>query len=112
MLVTVAIDDTAAVLTPPGDIDADALPGLLAAARELPASVTTVTWDLRHVGFMDAAGLRLLTGQRQDCRTAGRTLTVTGLGWQPLRLLDLAAQCVPDGLWEDFRRPAAPTNAA
>ncbi|MFM9812858.1 STAS domain-containing protein [Streptomyces scabiei] len=102
MLITTTIDDGAAVISPRGEIDFDALPGLLAAARELPQSVTQVTWDLRQALFMDIAGLHLLIYQRLACLDADRTLTVTGLSQQPLRLLRLAQQLFPAGDWGDF----------
>ncbi|MET9255375.1 STAS domain-containing protein [Streptomyces sp. NPDC003717] len=111
MSVPVAIEGNAAVFTPRGDVDSDTLPGLLATARRLPPTVTRVTWDLRHTVFMDIAGLHLLIDQREECRGAGRLLTVTGLGEQPLRLLRLAGQLFPAGPWNDFL-PAAPSASA
>ncbi|MFD7015339.1 STAS domain-containing protein [Streptomyces sp. NPDC059928] len=102
MLITAENDGFTAIISPHGEIDFDALPSLLAAARELPQSVTQVTWDLRDAVFMDIAGLHLLIHQRLDCLDTERMLTVTGLDRQPLRLLRLAQELFPAGKWGDF----------
>ncbi|MFF2385686.1 STAS domain-containing protein [Streptomyces sp. NPDC058108] len=102
MLFTVSDAGVTAVITPRGEIDFDTLPDVLAGAREVPESVTAVTWDLRHAQFMDVAGLHLLVHQRQACRDAGRILTVVGLQQQSKRLLDLAWELFPDHHWDDF----------
>ncbi|MFI7388493.1 STAS domain-containing protein [Streptomyces sp. NPDC049813] len=95
MLITTAIDGDTAVITPRGEIDFAALPGLLAAPRRLPRTVARVVSDLHQVTFMDIAGLHLLAGQRDDCRRSRRTLTVTGLGRQAEHLLLLAQRLFP-----------------
>jgi anti-anti-sigma factor len=102
MYVTTAHEGSAAVIRPCGEIDVDTLPGLLVAARELPRSVTEVTWDMTGARFMDVAGLRLLVQERTACLDAGRKLLVTGLRPQPLRLLRIAQEVFPAGEWGDF----------
>ncbi|MFD6967417.1 STAS domain-containing protein [Streptomyces sp. NPDC059949] len=111
MRVTTTNDGLTAVITPYGEIDFDVLPRLVSAAGELPLSVTQVTWDLREALFMDVAGLHLLIHQRLACTDAGRTLTVTGLRQQPLRLLQLAAELFPAGEWADLLPDPLPTVA-
>ncbi|PWI45042.1 STAS domain-containing protein [Streptomyces sp. ICBB 8177] len=95
MYITTRIDGATAAITPHGEIDHDALPGLLEAARALPATVTSVTWDLYHVPFMDAAGLHLLSRPQSD----GPTPRFVGLRPQPQRLIRQAARLFPAAPW-------------
>lgn len=112
MLITTSKDGVAVVISPNGEIDFDALPGLLAAEREIPHSVTQVTWDLRDAAFMDVAGLHLLLQQRLVCWDSHRTLIVTGLQKQPTQLLQLAEELFPAGHWSDFLPESRPASAA
>ncbi|BDM74460.1 hypothetical protein HEK616_79470 (plasmid) [Streptomyces nigrescens] len=112
MLISTTHDGATAVISPVGEIDFVALPELLAAAQELPRSVSQVTWDLREALFMDVAGLHLLVHQRLACLDTDRTLTVTGLHQQPLRLLRLAQELFPAEDWGDFVAGHLPTAAA
>ncbi|MBY8878252.1 STAS domain-containing protein [Streptomyces sp. PLK6-54] len=105
MLITTKSTGTTAAITPHGEISFDALPTLLTAYEALPPSVRQVEWDLRDAVFMDVAGLHLLVHQRLACQNAGRTLTVTGLRHQPLRLLLLARTLFPADCWNDFLPP-------
>ncbi|MFE2538074.1 lipid asymmetry maintenance protein MlaB [Streptomyces sp. NPDC059371] len=109
MRVTTTSDGVTAVITPYGEIDFHVLPRLLTASQDLPPSVTQVTWDLRGARFMDVAGLHLLIHQRMTCADTGRTLNVTGLRQQPLRLLQLAAELFPAGEWGGFLPDHLPT---
>ncbi|PWI45060.1 STAS domain-containing protein [Streptomyces sp. ICBB 8177] len=95
MNATTTIDGANALISLHGDIDYDTLPGLLDAAAQLPETVTAVTWDLHGVPFMDVAAIHLLSDRR-----GGRTVTVTGLGAQPQRLIRMASNLFP-GLFED-----------
>ncbi|MFG3321126.1 STAS domain-containing protein [Streptomyces sp. NPDC048171] len=99
MIIPITIDGDRAVISPSGAIDQDTRPGLYAAADSLPASVSSVTWDLREVVFMDSAGLHLLEDQHRTARRSGGSLTVTGPQPQPLHLLRLAARMYPAGPW-------------
>ncbi|AWE48285.1 MULTISPECIES: STAS domain-containing protein [Streptomyces] len=113
MLITTTDHGATAVITPSGNVDHDALPALLtAASSELPLTVTHLTWDFEHSGYIDVAGLHLLDQQRQACRTARRTLTVTGLGPQPLHMLQLADELFPAMHWDDFLPSSQPLTAA
>lgn len=111
MLITTTSDGITAVISPHGEIDRDTLPALLAAAGELPRSVTGVTWDLRAARVMDVAGLHLLIHQRLACEERGRTVAVTGLQQQPLHLLQLAHDLFPAGHWNEFLPPGLPAAA-
>ncbi|MFE6130970.1 STAS domain-containing protein [Streptomyces sp. NPDC056437] len=111
MLITTTNDGVTAVISPRGEIDFDALPSLLTAARELPHSISQITWDLRQAQFMDVAGLHLLVHQRLACLETRRTLTVTGLNHQPLRLLRLAQELFPTGDWDGFLEEGWPVSA-
>ncbi|MEU6173061.1 STAS domain-containing protein [Streptantibioticus parmotrematis] len=88
------VDGTNAAITPHGDIDFDTLPGLLNAARALPATVTAVTWDMYDVPFMDVAGLHLLSSRRPH-----RTARFVGLRPQPQRVVTLATHLFPAAKW-------------
>ncbi|MEE4543648.1 STAS domain-containing protein [Streptomyces sp. V4-01] len=110
MVITTTNDGVTAVISPRGEIDFEALPDLLAAARDLPQSVTQVTWDFQGAAFMDVAGLHLLVQQRLDCIVTKRTLAVTGLRQQPLRLLRLAEELFPAGRWADLLRGSLPVS--
>ncbi|WP_063795817.1 STAS domain-containing protein [Peterkaempfera griseoplana] len=112
MIVTASSNNGATtVISPRGEIDFTTLPDLLTAARKLPRCVTEVVWDLREAAFMDVAGLHLLVDQRLACRGTNRTLTVTGLGQQPQRLLTLVSELFPAEEWdaflEEMQSPAA-----
>ncbi|MGW7662934.1 hypothetical protein [Streptomyces sp. NPDC054756] len=66
MLITTTDHGATAVITPSGNVDHNALPALLtAASSELPLTVTHLTWDFEHSGYIDVAGLHLLDQQRQ-----------------------------------------------
>ncbi|MFD9404789.1 ANTAR domain-containing protein [Streptomyces sp. NPDC060011] len=95
MRITTMIDGAFARITPHGPIDHEALPELRAAVAVLPYEVTSVVWDLSDVPFMDVAGLHLLFGRPPEDIPEPPTAAVTGLGPQPLRLLQLAAQTYP-----------------
>ncbi|MGW6485685.1 ANTAR domain-containing protein [Streptomyces sp. NPDC055056] len=95
MRITTMIDGVFAWITPHGPIDHEALPQLRAAVAVLPYEVTSVVWDLSDVPFMDVAGLHLLFGRPPEDIPEPPTAAVTGLGPQPLRLLQLAAQTYP-----------------
>ncbi|MFC8124857.1 STAS domain-containing protein [Streptomyces sp. NPDC057302] len=112
MFITTSNDGVEAVISPWGEIDFAAVPALLAAVRDLPLSVTRVTWDLRKILFMDSAGLHLFDDHRSACLGTGRTLTVTGLRPQPLELLRLAHELSPEHRWSDFLPEGSPTAAA
>ncbi|MFB7779553.1 STAS domain-containing protein [Streptomyces bauhiniae] len=106
--VQLTVEQTTAVLAPYGNIDISSVPDLVFVAGALPEEVTEVVWDLRHVRFMDSAGLHLLMNQRKDCRIAGRGLRVRGLRDQPMRLVELIADLRPWEPWLEFLEPAAP----
>ncbi|MEE4543473.1 STAS domain-containing protein [Streptomyces sp. V4-01] len=112
MIITSTNRGTAAVISPRGEIDFSTLPEVIAAAAELPLSVTEVTWDLREAQFMDVAGLHLLVHQQLACRKAKRKLTVVGLQQQPLRLLAVAQDVFPGHPWGDLLQRDLPIVAA
>ncbi|MEW1648906.1 STAS domain-containing protein [Streptomyces sp. NPDC091219] len=112
MFVPIRIDGGHAVITPRGVIDLDTQPHLYAAVDSLPASLTTVSWDLRKVTFMDSAGLHLLKHQHRILRARGGTLQLTGPQPQPLHLLHLAAHLHPAGPWPSLLATLPTTNAA
>ncbi|MGV9231103.1 STAS domain-containing protein [Streptomyces nigra] len=112
MLITTTDHGATAVITPRGNIDHEVLPALVTAASSgLPPTVTHLTWNFEHSGFIDVAGLHLLDQQRQACRIAHRTLTVTGLSRQPLRILQLADELFPAKHWRDFLPSSQPLTA-
>ncbi|MFJ3091442.1 STAS domain-containing protein [Streptomyces sp. NPDC086838] len=87
------INGTFARITPSGDIDADTLAPLRAAADALPSHVSDLQWDLHHTFFMDVSGLHLLLPQQMA--GPARHITVARLRPQPARLLLLAADLRP-----------------
>ncbi|MEU2021422.1 STAS domain-containing protein [Streptomyces sp. NPDC016469] len=95
MDITTVINGTSARISPIGEIDSDTLAPLRAATDALPPHVTDVQWDLHDAPFMDVAGLHLLLSPRARRGAPGRSVTVTGLRPQPLRLLLLAADISP-----------------
>jgi len=102
MLISTTIDGATAVISPIGAIDFHALPRLVASGRYLPDSVTQMTWDLSEATFVDVAGLHLLVQERRECLQVGRALSITGLGDQPQRLLQVAQELFPAEHWDDF----------
>jgi anti-anti-sigma regulatory factor len=112
MLITITVDGATAVISPIGDIDFGTLPDLTASGRFLPESVTRMTWDMSEATFVDVAGLHLLVHERRDSLRAGRTLTVTGLGYQPTRLLQVAHELFPAEHWDGFLPGGALSSAA
>ncbi|MET7405315.1 STAS domain-containing protein [Streptomyces parvulus] len=112
MSIPVTIDGDRAVISPRGAIDQDTRPGLSTAADSLPASVTSVTWDLREVVFMDSAGLHLLEDQHRTALGRGGSITLAGPQTQPLHLLRLAAQLYPAGPWSPLLAGLPPADAA
>ncbi|MFF8679152.1 STAS domain-containing protein [Streptomyces sp. NPDC015237] len=112
MSIPITIDGDRAVISPRGAIDQDTRPGLYTAADSLPASVTSVTWDLREVVFMDSTGLHLLEDQHRTARLSGGSLTLTGPQPQPLHLLRLAARMYPAGPWRPLLAGLPPADAA
>ncbi|MEU6057020.1 STAS domain-containing protein [Streptomyces sp. NPDC047097] len=99
---TTEVAGEAAWITPHGDIDFSSLPSLRAAAARLPAAVTSLTWDLRDVSFLDLAGLHLLAEQANCARLASRALSVIRLQPQPRRLLKVATELFPGAAWSAF----------
>lgn len=91
-----------AVLTVHEDIDLITRPRIEEAVGALPQSITAVTLSLAGASFMDVAGLRLLHGLRDRAAEGSCDFAVTGLGFQPTRLLRLAAEIAPEEHWEDF----------
>ncbi|MFC8537530.1 STAS domain-containing protein [Streptomyces sp. NPDC057249] len=106
MNITTTINGTFARITPSGDIDADTLAPLRAAADVLPPHVSDLQWDLRHAFFMDVAGLHLLLPQ-QAAGPTRRHITVVRLHPQPARLLAVAADLRPEFLALARLLPAA-----
>ncbi|MFB8029356.1 MULTISPECIES: hypothetical protein [unclassified Streptomyces] len=95
MRITTSVIDTAARITPHGEIDHATLPALRAAAAALPHHVTHLTWDLHDARFMDAAGLHLLADPKDPDHLFPRQTTVIGLTAQAQHLLRLAAEMFP-----------------
>ncbi len=102
MYVDTSVRGNAASISPHCDIDVHTLPQVLAAFAALPPGVTEVTLDLADAPFMDIAGLNLLVGQRSAARVRRGTLTVTGLGAQPHRLLLIADRVFPGTHFGEF----------
>ncbi|MFF2140364.1 hypothetical protein [Streptomyces sp. NPDC058193] len=94
MHITTSVYDTAARITPHGEIDHATLPALRAAAAALP-HVTHLIWDLHDARFMDAAGLHLLADPTDPDHLPPRQTTVIGLTAQAQHLLRLAAEMFP-----------------
>ncbi|MET8905768.1 MULTISPECIES: STAS domain-containing protein [unclassified Streptomyces] len=112
MFIPIRIDGDHAMIAPRGAIDGDTRHELYAAAASLPASITTVTWDLRRVDFMDSTALHLLNDQHEGMHAKGGTLTLSNPRTQPLQLLRLAAQLHPAGPWTSLLAGLAPVSAA
>ncbi|MER7974866.1 STAS domain-containing protein [Streptomyces sp. NPDC096080] len=74
-------------------------PTRYAAADSLTAPPMTVIWDMRKVTFMDSVGLHLLEDQHRTLSARDATLALARAQGQPLRLLHLAAQLRPAGIW-------------
>lgn len=102
MLTSTIVVEDAAIVTPHGDIDFEALPSLRAAAHVLPAEVRKVTWDLSHVSFADTAVLHLLDEQCLAAHHHARRVFVRGLRPQPSRLFQVAATTLPDCNWAEI----------
>ncbi|MEE4543977.1 STAS domain-containing protein [Streptomyces sp. V4-01] len=102
MRITTQNDGVTVVIRPRGEIDFAVLPELLTAAHQLPPGVTHVIWNMQEARFMDVAALHLLVQQQLECVATGRTLAVTGLHYQPQRLLELAKELFPAWDWDDF----------
>ncbi|MFD6493963.1 hypothetical protein [Streptomyces sp. NPDC060188] len=91
MRITTVIEGNTARLTPHGEITYKVLPDLLTALAALPDPVSDVVWDLQHAHFADVAALHLFFDQPLAGSSRLRTIGVTGLTPQPLRLLMVAA---------------------
>ena len=96
------VSGNTAVLTVHEDIDLSTRPRIEEAVGALPGTVTDVTLSLAGSSFMDVAGLRLLHGLRDRAAAGDHSFAVIGLGFQPTRLLRLAAEIAPEEHWEDF----------
>jgi anti-sigma B factor antagonist len=78
------------VLHPRGDVDHDSAPALTGVLEDLEQPWQGLAVDLAGVPFMDSAGLHALLSLERGCRERGVPLTLTGVGEQPGRLLELA----------------------
>ncbi|GAA3651806.1 STAS domain-containing protein [Streptomyces chitinivorans] len=77
------------VLHPRGDVDHDSAPALTGVLEEIDQPWRGLAVDLSSVPFMDSAGLHALLTLERRCRDRGVPLTLTGVGEQPGRLLEL-----------------------
>ena len=70
-------DHPAVVIAPTGDLDVSATDAVLAEVREQRAAgAEDIVIDLRRVGFLDSAGLRVQLALRNDAKRTRQHLTL------------------------------------
>ena len=75
-----------------GELDLSAVPTFEAAVGNLDlASVPRAVLDLRHLDFIDAAGLHAVLDLHDTCLEASTVLTITQGPWNVQRVFALAA---------------------
>ncbi|MFG2677597.1 ANTAR domain-containing protein [Streptomyces sp. NPDC048392] len=100
-----------ALLVPRGELVQGCAETLAEALAALPADVDRVDLDMRHVVFMDTAGLRFLDQLGGYSHRQAVPVTATNWHGQPLRVLALAGLDTTDPLRTTAHRPRSESES-